>query len=418
MNNRTLPFALSIVLVSLVLVVFVGVWRLGAVTLYAYRDEEANPDRIMTPQVPLSGEVGMPWVAPTISPTPTPWPTNTPTETPTPTPEPTATPTPLAFQPPQPGVLLTGMRHEWQTWNNCGPATIAMNLSYFGSAITQAEAGAVLRLSEDDKNVSPHELVAYAQAQGYVSQRLVNGSTDLARTLLSNGIPVLVETWHEDAPNDGLGHYRLLVGYDDAAQQWTVYDSYDRTNLIAAEPYGGLRYAFGEMDALWKVFNHAFVLAYPPDRAPVVDAILAAYNTTPGTMYAAAAAQAQAEIAANPADVFAWFNLGSSLTAQGLYADAAAAFDQARAIGLPWRMFWYQFEIFDAYLAMGRAQDVIAIADSVNAITASIEEIHYWRGRALATLGDTNGAAQAIQQALALNPTYAPAQEAAATLGL
>jgi tetratricopeptide (TPR) repeat protein len=315
-------------------------------------------------------------------------------------------------------VLLSGIRHEWQTWNNCGPATIAMNLSYFGSTIDQAQAGAVLRLSADDKNVSPHELVAYAQSQGYVSQRLVNGSTDLARTLLSNGIPVLVETWHEEHPNDGLGHYRLLVGYDDASQEWTIYDSYDRTNLISVDPYGGLRYSFADLEALWKVFNRAFVLAYPPDRAPIVEAILAAHNVTPPTMHAAAVARAQAEIAANPGDAFAWFNLGSSLTAQGLYNEASAAFDQARTIGLPWRMFWYQFEIFEAYLAMGRANDVIAIADSVNAITTSIEEIHYWRGQALATLGDTAGAAQAIQLALALNPTYAPAQQAAASLGL
>ena len=172
------------------------------------------------------------------------------------------------------------------------------------------------------------------------------------------------------------------------------------------------------MDALWRVFNRAFVLAYPPDRGPVVDAVLAAYNAAPATMYSAAAGQAQAEIAANGADAFAWFNLGSSLTAQGMHAEAAAAFDQARAIGLPWRMLWYQFEIFDAYLAVGRAQDVIALADSVNAVTTSIEEIHYWRGRALATLGDTAAAAQAIQQALVLNPTFAPALETAATLGM
>ena len=88
------------------------------------------------------------------------------------------------------------------------------------------------------------------------------------------------------------------------------------------------------------------------------------------------------------------------------------------AIGLPWRMFWYQFEIFEAYLALGRAQDVVTLADQVNAVTTSIEEIHYWRGRALAMLGDTAGAAQAIQQALALNPTFAPAQQAAAAVEL
>ena len=62
------------------------------------------------------------------------------------------------------------------------------------------------------------------------------------------------------------------------------------------------------------------------------------------------------------------------------------------------------------------AQDVVALADQVNAVTTSIEEIHYWRGRALAMLGDTAGAAQAIQQALALNPSFVPAQQAAAEL--
>jgi tetratricopeptide (TPR) repeat protein len=416
MHLRLLPTVLSIVLLSIVLVVLLGVWRRGAMTLYAYRGADAPPELVTTPIHPSIGDLNMPGNTPTISPTPTPWPTATPTPEPTFTPEPTATPTPLPFLPAQASVVLTGMRHEWQTWNNCGPATIAMNLSYFGSTIDQAQAGAVLRLSADDKNVSPHELVAYAQNQGYISQRLVNGSTDLARTLISNDIPVLVETWHEDEPNDGMGHYRLLVGYDDAVQTWTVYDSYDRANLISAEPYGGLRFSFGEMDSLWKVFNRAFVLAYPPDRAPVVDAILAAYNVTPQTMYAAAAVRAQAELTANPSDVFAWFNLGSSLTALGQYGEAAAAFDQARAIGLPWRMFWYQFEIFETYLALGRAQDVVALADQVNAITASIEEIHYWRGRALAMLGDSAGAAYAIQQALALNPSFAPAQQAAAEL--
>jgi hypothetical protein len=258
MHLRTLPTVLAIVLLSIVLVVFLGAWRRGAMTLYALRSAAGTPELVVSTPAPMQGEIGLPGQTPTVSPTPTPWPTAT--STPLPTPTPTLPP----FQPPAASALLTGMRHEWQTWNNCGPATIAMNLSFFGSTIDQAQAGAVLRLSADDKNVSPHELVTYAQGQGYVSQRLVNGSTDLARTLVSNGIPVLVETWHEDEPNDGMGHYRLLVGYDDASQNWTVYDSYDRTNLIAAEPYGGLRFSYAEMDGLWKVFNRAFVLASQP----------------------------------------------------------------------------------------------------------------------------------------------------------
>ena len=69
-------------------------------------------------------------------------PTGTPLPTATTPPIPTAAP---AHQPAQSAVTLTGFTHEWQTWNNCGPATLAMNLSYFGSTLTQADVGTVLR---------------------------------------------------------------------------------------------------------------------------------------------------------------------------------------------------------------------------------------------------------------------------------
>ena len=44
--------------------------------------------------------------------------------------------------------------------------------------------------------------------------------------------------------------------------------------------------------------------------------------------------------------------------------EAAAAFDQARQIGLPWRMLWYQFGPFEAYYETGRYDEVIALADA------------------------------------------------------
>ncbi|MEZ4712257.1 MAG: hypothetical protein R3A44_34025 [Caldilineaceae bacterium] len=53
---------------------------------------------------------------------------------------PSATALPL-HQTAAPAVELTGFNHQWQTWNNCGPATLAMNLSYFGSPLNQADIG-------------------------------------------------------------------------------------------------------------------------------------------------------------------------------------------------------------------------------------------------------------------------------------
>jgi tetratricopeptide (TPR) repeat protein len=338
-----------------------------------------------------------------------------------PTPLPTAIPTAAPVvttlhQPPQPAMQLSGLTHFWQTWNNCGPATLATNLSFYGSTLNQADIGNVLRRYADDKNVSPQELVSYAQNQGYMAQLRVNGSAELARTFISNGIPLLIETWLEDEPGNGMGHYRLLVGYDDATQRWIVYDSYAHTNLVSADPnvYQGIYMSYEQTEAWWKIFNRTYVLVYPPDRDPLVRSILGdAYDAN--VMWQEAIATAQGEIAANPSDQYAHFNLGSGLVEIGDYAGAAIAFDQARALGLPWRMLWYQFGPFVAYTEMGRYQEVIDLGQAtLTSAAGGIEEIHYWRGRAMAGLGDAANAQAEWNQALTLNPDYLPAQQALA----
>lgn len=50
----------------------------------------------------------------------------TPSNLPRSLPIPTQTLTPIPES-----ILLTGIQHEYQTWNNCGPATLAMALSYW-----------------------------------------------------------------------------------------------------------------------------------------------------------------------------------------------------------------------------------------------------------------------------------------------
>lgn len=348
-------------------------------------------------------------VAPVLIPTATPLPEPTVTVAPLPTPAP-------AHQPAQSAVTLTGISHEWQTWNNCGPATLAMNLSYFGSTLDQAAIGAVLRRHPDDKNVSPEELAAFAAGQGYHAEMRVNGSTDLMRLLLSNGIPVLIETWLEEEPNDGMGHYRLLVGYDDAGQYWIGYDAYVDTGLFSSiGPYRGIRMDYAETDMLWKVFNRTYLLIYTAAQAPLVASIYGE-SLNQSVMWQQATQEAQALVQQNPNDAFAWFNLGTDLTALGDYSGAAQAYDQARRLGLPWRMLWYQYGPFQAYAAVGRAQDVLTLADATLSTTQSIEELHYWRGQALAALGNPVEAQRAWQQALSLNPDYRPASAALATV--
>lgn len=330
-----------------------------------------------------------------------------------PTPEPT--PTPL-FAPAADFVELTGIRHYWQTWNNCGPATLAMYLSYFGTVLDQSVPGAAIRSHEDDKNVMPEELAAYARGQGYAAHVMVNGKAEQLRLLLSNGIPVLVETWLEDQPNDGMGHYRLLIGYDHPARQWFAYDTYDQHSLRNPDPngpYRGIQFDYDEFESLWKVFNHTYVLIYPPEQSTLVANILGS-ELDPAQMWQNALGTTQAAASSHPEDPYHWFNLGSVLSMLGRYEEAATVYDRARQLGLPWRMLWYQFGPFEAYYETGRYQEVVALSEATLATTSSIEELHYWRGQGLAALGNRVEAEKSWQRALALNPRYAPAQAASA----
>ncbi|MDQ4076477.1 MAG: C39 family peptidase [Chloroflexota bacterium] len=315
--------------------------------------------------------------------------------------EPTAAP---LFQPPLPQARLEGLRHEYQGWNNCGPATLAMNLSYFGRPETQEQTAPFLKPDEDDKNVSPNEMASYAHSIGYGARVLVGADLELLRTFLSNGIPVVVESWFIPEPDDQMGHYLLLVGYD--GDRLTFFDSYNGPDVQEHA---------AEFDKLWKVFNRTAIVVWPPEQEALVMAILGDL-TDQKTMYENALNRAHDEVNANPQDKFAWFNLGTNLTALGDVESAAQAFDMARSLQLPWRMLWYQFAPYEAYYNVGNYQEVINLATTTLNSADNLEESYYWRGRALEALGEVDAARRDLEQAIRFNPNFTPAHEALSSL--
>jgi tetratricopeptide (TPR) repeat protein len=306
----------------------------------------------------------------------------------------------------------------WQTWNNCGPATLAMTLSYYGSELSQAETGAALRGHLDDKNVSPAELISFARAQGFQARLLVNGNAEQLRRLIDAGVPVLIETWLDPEDAGGMGHYRLIVGYDDEVGSWIAYDSYVGSNPVgSSDAYQGIWLPYEETEALWRLFNRTAVVIFQADDLATVDAILGPVGDEQ-SMWEASVELAQTEIEQDVEDAFAWFNLGTGLTALGQFTDAAAAYDRAQQLGLPWRMLWYQFGPFEAYFHAGRHQDVINLAASTLSPDVQIEELLYWRSRSLRALGDIAGSDRAWQSARQLNPTYGENPESMAPPGV
>jgi tetratricopeptide (TPR) repeat protein len=129
---------------------------------------------------------------------------------------------------------------------------------------------------------------------------------------------------------------------------------------------------------------------------------------------------ARAEAVANPNDPFAWFNMGTNFVGLDMFAEAAVAYDQARNVGegLPWRMMWYQFGPFEAYMATGRYQDVIDLAQANlnDGGGQYVEETYYYAGLARAGLGETDRAVLNLDGAISFNPNFTPAREAKARI--
>lgn len=348
--------------------------------------------------------------------TPTPEATETlpPTFTPAP---PTATPIPI---PPQ--ARLEGITHRFQEWNNCGPATLSMTLTYFGIQARQSETAAFLKPSPEDRNVGPREMVAYVQEETELDALFrVNGDQATIQRLIAAGFPVIMEIGIEP-PGEfqwmgWYGHYMLAVAYDNTAQQFWVYDSWLGTSeepLENANPDGRIL-TYEKVAEFWPHFNRNYIVLFAPEQAEEVANIIGD-EIDDTIMWQHALAEIRAETAVNPENAFYWFNLGTAYNALGQYEEAAAAYDQARAIGLPWRMLWYQFGPYQAYYEAGRYEDVVLLADTTLKDRPYFEESFYYRGLAKAALGETKAARQDLQKAADFNPNFIPAADALASL--
>jgi hypothetical protein len=333
-------------------------------------------------------------------------PSATPQDTPTLAPTATPSQTPFPLTPVASEIRLNGVNHAAQMWNNCGPTTIVMNLSFFGLDQHQRESAAYLKPNPDDKNVSPWQLAAYAESQGFATIIRVGGTPELLQELISNDFPVIVEDWILPEDRGGMGHYRLLTGYDAAERYFIAQDSYFGPDK---------QVPFDDFNRSWHVFNRKYLVVYEPQRQDALYAILGPM-VDDQQMLARALVEAQSAVQTNPADPLAWYTLGATYTELGRMQDAVTAFDEARRIGLPLRTLWYQFELFDAYLAVGRYQEVIDLGYATAYTAAGHEEAYYYQGLGYLQKGEPETAAAHFRKALDYNHNFEPAQVALAEL--
>lgn len=405
-------------------------WRVSSWQAQVRRLLDPPEQRVFVPQEQaqagaLSTVVEATWQALQTASTPLPSPTEVAlldsTPQPPPTLEPSATPTPVPTPIPA-KVVLSGIVHEYQQFNNCGPANLAMALSYWGWQGDQRDTRAFLRPNRevDDKNVMPAEMVAFIQqSTNLKAMTRVGGDIDLLRGLIAAGFPVVIEAGHHPPEDWWMGHYLVVSGYDDAQSLFWVQDSLASPDVPT--PYTELSQRW------WRDFNYVYLVIYPPERESEVLKLLGPHAEAAFSFQTAAQrALKEIPVLQGRDQFFAWFNLGSSRVGLGDYAGAAQAYDQAFALyqnlseeQRPYRLMWYQVGPYEAYYAVGRYQDVINLANTTFFWVGQpvLEESYYWRGLAYAALGQTNLAMADFEKAATLNPYYAPPRAELEKLG-
>ena len=381
--------------------------------------------------------------APSATPSPTSRPTNTPAG-PTPTPAAELSPTSTSSPLPE-SVALDGVVYvdQFNRWNYCGPANLAMALKFWGWKGSRDDIARVIKPGADepdkpfidrgktDKNVMPYEMANFViDETPYNVVVRYGGEMELIKKLLTAGFPVLIEKGYYERDYAGkvawMGHYSFVTGYDDEKGVFIYQDSYPPKDVSGENR----EISFADFNEGWRSFDYLFILVYPPERDGEMFELIGDWGDPAwGNQHALDIANEEAQSLNGIDAFFAWFNKGTSHVNLTQYAEAAQAYDKAFEIyaGLgeddkqrPYRMMWYQTGPYKAYYYTGRYQDVINLADVTLETVSdkSLEESLYWRGMAEQALGDTASAIADFRKTVYLNSSFTPGIEALQNLGV
>ena len=314
-------------------------------------------------------------------------------------------PTPTLAPPPQ-QALLGSPPYEKQSANNCGPAALSMMLHMVGWSGSQKDISDVIKPVNGDRNVNPEEMAFWVRNYaGWLRiEYRVGGDIETLKRLISSGYPVIIEGTTSLNPDDTgwpdddlwAAHYLLLTGYDDSTQTFNAQDPYRGPDKTIS---------YEQLESEWKPFNYLYMVVYLPEQEEQIKSLLAS-NWDAILNRQNALTIAQAASVEDPSDAFAWFNVGSNLVYFERYFEANDAYDKARELGLPQRMFRYQFGPFIANFHAQRTEDLLALTDYALQRTEMSEETWLWHGWALYRKGDTNDAVENWRKALSVHPGY------------
>lgn len=293
----------------------------------------------------------------------------------------------------------------FQTFNNCGPASLSMALSYFSISKTQAVLGQDLRPyqnpegNNDDKSVTLDELGQEAERFNLLSYTRPHGSIQLLKEFIAQGIPVIIETTL--TKDDDIGHFRVVKGYDDSQGVIIQDDSMQGHNI---------RFSYEDIDTIWKQYDYGYVVLVPKDEQNAAETILGKDLNVKNAWQEAASLNQQA-LEKDPNDINIRFNLSVALYYLGQYKQSVNEFEKVES-KLPFRTLWYQIEPIEAYFVLGNYERVFALTDEIlNNGNRAFSELYIIRGKIYQKQGNIQAAKAEFEKAVFYNVNMQAAQQ-------
>ncbi len=291
---------------------------------------------------------------------------------------PTSTPTIIdkAVELPQ-RKILSGGKQVYQTFNNCGPASLSMALSYYKINVSQAELGNQLRPYQnqegdnDDKAVTFNEMAAKAEEYGFQVYSRPAGDIEIIQKFINLDIPVVVKTWLN--PDEDIGHFRIIKGYDKNKNILIQDDSYQGKNIA---------YTYEVFRRLWQVFSYEFLVLVPEEKIKKAEVIL---GPLVDKNYAWRKVLNSDDSRFN--QLRANYYLGNYRTAVNIFGEIKN--------DLPRRMLWYQIEPILAYYQLEDYDRVLELTQNIfDSQNMAFSELHYLRAKIFEDRGETDKANQ------------------------
>ena len=323
--------------------------------------------------------------------------------------QPTVTPKATLPEPPA-SHQLTGASHTFQTFNNCGPASLSMALSLYDINVSQQVLGAELRPYQnaggdnDDKSVTLEELAEKAKDYDLIPYHRPNGDMSKVEHFIANGMPVITRTLL--VTDDDIGHYRVITGYNRNGQYVMQNDSLQGRDL---------QYSYNDYLELWKPYSYEYLVLVPEDKKELAETILGE-EVDEQVAWQNSVARLQQEIAKNPNDNQLKFSLAVAYYHTGEYEKTIQEFEAVES-RLPFRTLWYQIEPLQAYQKLERYDELLPrIQTILNRHNRAFSELYQIRGEVYLEQGRTEDAKREFETALVYNRNFKPAQEALANL--